>query len=313
MKKQLVTAAMLAVTGMVIGAAQAAPLSLPGGPVYFQFNNLEQVDTSLTNSIAPGAASAAFVGDVAPTITTEGNWGVINVSSMQYGGIATNHQDISGGTPFFADTLSHGAQVSGIFYGINLTGPTTATGGYLDIYWDETPDITANDLNGIGATPAVRTDANHAGIFTDGSFLVRLAFASGIISGDATTTIKSSIDVTTITGTGQADSFANVVDANGDGVIDSLDGAWAAALNGDWFNVDTNGNGVFGEAGETRDLRFSNFFNLLASWDGAPGVLGLRSNDPGRAFTVPEPGMIGLLGIGLAGMGAMARRRKVKA
>jgi hypothetical protein len=310
MKKQLVTAAVLAITGMVTGVTQAAPISLPGDqPVYFQFNNLEQVDTSLTNSIAFNPATAAFAGDIAPTITTEGNWGVFNVSSMQLGGVATPHQDISGGTPFFADGFS-GGQVSGIFYGINLTSSTTATGGYMDLYWDTGPatQVTADDLNGVGATPAIRTDANHAGKFTDGTFLARLAFATGIKSDGSNTTISSDTDVTNITGTGHADSFANVVDANGDGVINSLDGAWAAALNGDWFYTDPNGTG----ATVTRDLRFSNFFNLLASWDGTQGIIGLRSNDPGRVFTVPEPSEISLLGIGLLGLGAFARRGKAR-
>ncbi|MGE0860191.1 MAG: PEP-CTERM sorting domain-containing protein, partial [Gammaproteobacteria bacterium] len=65
----------------------------------------------------------------------------------------------------------------------------------------------------------------------------------------------------------------------------------------------------FGEDGEQRDLRFATFFNTLAAWDG-PGLVGLRSNDPGRAFTVAEPGMVSLLGLGLLGAGLNLRRRK---
>jgi len=308
-KKKLLAVAVLTAMGAA-SVAQAAPMTLPSGPIYFQFNNLEQVDASLTNGISVPGGAIDVNGDATPdTPVSEGNWGGFNISSMQSGAVATPHEDISGGTPFFVDTLTHGAQVSGIFYGITTTSGTTAQGGWMDIYWDETPDITASDLNG-GYSPSNRTAANAFGKFTDGTFLARLAFMPGIIAGDATTTIQSDIDVSNITGNGKSDSFADVVDINNDGVIDSADGAWAAALNGDWFYVDVNGNGVFGEAGERRDLRFSTFFNLLAAWDDPSNsnILGLRSNDPGRVY-VPEPGILGLLGIGMLGMVAGLRRR----
>ncbi len=46
------------------GTAQSVPIPLPLGPLYFQFNNLERIDQSLTNSInVPGHGTA-------------GNWGV---------------------------------------------------------------------------------------------------------------------------------------------------------------------------------------------------------------------------------------------
>lgn len=319
MDRKLVSAAAVLAAAIGGSSATAAPISLPAGPVFFQFNNLEQVDTSLNNGITVPGGSIDVDGDgVTDTPTSEGNWGVFNVSSMQEGGIATDHQDISGGSAFFADdgegdTFGQG-QVSGIFYGLTTTSATTATGGWLDIYWEDPADddITTADLDGVGATPGIRTSANQAGKFTDGEFLARLAFMPGIINGDSSTTLSSTMSLQNITGTGQADSFADVMDINNDGVIDGSDGAWASSLNGDWFYTDVNGNGVFGEDGERRDLRFSNFFNLLASWDDPnnASILGLRSNDPGRVFVVPEPGMLGLLGIALFGMGLTMKRRR---
>ena len=114
-----------------------------------------------------------------------------------------------------------------------------------------------------------------------------------------------------LTGTGHADAFADVVDVNGDGVINALDGAWAALLDGNWFFVDTNGDGTFGGPGERRDIRFGNSTNGLASWDTAgTDIVGLRSNDPGRVFTVPEPSTLGILSVGLLALGFTLRRRR---
>ena len=80
-------------------------------------------------------------------------------------------------------------------------------------------------------------------------------------------------------------------------------------MNSDWFFVDPDGDGKRGEAGETRDLRFSTFFQNLNSWDGGAGVQGLRSNDPARAFVIPEPASLALVGAALLGF-ALSRRRK---
>ena len=126
-------------------------------------------------------------------------------------------------------------------------------------------------------------------------------------------TVTSTADPLNLSGSGQADGFANVMDINNDGVINAADGAWAHDINSDWFYVDPNGNGIKGEAGETRDIRFSNFYNNLTSWDGAAGtgIKGLRSNDPARGFVVPEPASLALAGIALLGLG-LSRRRNSK-
>lgn len=271
----------------IAGTALAGPISLPSNtPIFIQFINLEQV--SLGNNIVINDAGGVVNGGL-----PQGNWGVVEVTSIQLGSILIDHSLIQGGTTHIFDSGAAG-QITGIFYGIQVDpSGVTARGGTLDLYWNDF------GVNTVGAMNTYLPNGATATAFSTGTLLASINFATGIIPGDSTTTIESTVNPTTVTSTGQADSFGNV-DLTKAGV-------WNTSLNGDWFWVNPTGTAI-----ETRDIRFSNIFFGYDAWDGpaGTGIQGLGSNDPARVLTaVPEPGTLVLLGLGLLGLG-FSRRRK---
>jgi hypothetical protein len=275
---------------MSVGAyAAPAPSALPGGPIYLKFSGQEQI--AINNA-------TTFAG------TNEINWGVIIVSTAERGDVNTPHDAVDpNGDIFYVN--GQGGQITGMFYGVqqgtaSATNPFPATGGYLDLYWRDTSTMTKSSVSNTAIDPSVRCGFDCAVGFTEGTFLARIMFDTGMDVSNPNNTIVGNQVPSSNGFSGQADSYGSIVV---DAMVDGKTGLWADQLNSDWFSSYLG----------LRDLRFKNSYNYNSLWNDGANILGARIDDPGQAFALPEPGALSLMGLAMVGMGAALRRREKKA
>ena len=284
--KKILAAAMGA--ALSFGASAAPATALPPGPVYLKFSGQEQIAIN---------GATTFAG------SKEINWGVFIVSTLEVGSVNTPNDQIDPtGDIFFVNGQKNGAdlggQITGMFYGIEQgsfspVNPFPATKGYMDLYWRDLNTMTKTSLNSTVA--GVRCGWDCANGYTQGTFLGRLFFDTGMDIGNPTNTIVGNTVPSSGGFSGQADSYASVDMSKG--------GLWSDQLNSDYFK----------NALGKRDLRFKNSYNYNRNWNGGTNILGARVDDPGQAYALPEPGALSLMGLAMVGMGVALRRRQKQA
>lgn len=312
------TSAVFAAGALAASSAIAAPIGLPGGPLYFQYSNAEQVSTS-NSIVVPGGGGA-----------TEGNWGIVQLSIIQQGtALSPQGSDIQGGgSTLFVNGQNGGNQILGIFQGSSFIAgdPTHATGGVLDLYWfDSNSQNVGTELSN-ALNLGKRTAADQYTGFTCASpgpgtgctLLAQLNFVSGSAPGIPGVTVSTAVDPQSSDGT--AKSYLSV--------DTSVVGAWTTVLDTNFFTLDPNNlpvgfsyppnTPVPGTPGgvsypNAADVRLDSNFthNGGGNWSVAgTDIVGLRSNDPGRAAAIPEPGSLALMGLALMAMTGFAARRR---
>ncbi len=245
------------VAGMLVAcSAAASPISLPGGPLYITLSNVGQFSAS--NAIGSG----------------EGAWGLLQVTAMEVGKVVGNTIVPGNGPAFFSAGQSGGNQITGMYYGISNVNAGQATGGFLDLYWQDVSNASTAAEGLLASGAARRLGQNTYTGFTVGTLLLHAAFASGCQAVPTTTVCLSP---------GSATGYLNV-----------LGGVWAPAFDNNFF-VTPHG---------LRDIRSETVFGANPMWDVAGtdivGTIGSdAAADPITGLAIPEPGSLALTVIAL--------------
>lgn len=213
------------------------------GPIKFKYSNWENT-VSQQGEILDGIFKIETINAVNPMNTTL--WGD-----------GDNGEELTGTFSYVADTFTPVASGVDIHF----------TGGTFNVYLDDTPDFNAT-FPGTGVT--------------DGIDFLTCVGVAGIIPGDPTTTLKSSVDQITAPLTGK-----------GSGYLDVIGGLFA-----DKIEPNTYGPGA----------------DLFLESDFSTGEFGwpVGSEDPVTGVVVPEPGTLALFGIALISITGILRRKELR-
>jgi hypothetical protein len=272
-RKKGILIATVVCMGMVAlaGAAYADPISaLPVGvPLQFKYNNYEGLITEGGQTLS----------------------GIFNVSTIQ--------ADPGPAPTYWAGNgISDGTQLVGVFTALISGTPEAVEGGFNikftggELAMFVVPNGSFDSTGGPGTLGSIMTQAC-GGACPDPWLTAK--FDPGILVGDASTTLFSTVSNLTGPATGTGSGYLSVADTINfgtgvhNGVFDN--------------NGQHDGNGGVHDFFLTSNL-------VICPGPGCSGNWPVASNDPLHTSIIPEPTSVLLLGAGLAGIGVWRRMKK---